>query len=112
MIQGSDGMGVQIIHNQHDLNCIRILLIQQPLDLLCPIFAGAVFLSVRITSSIERFREHKDAGGSIPDVLVVLVFDPTVFRFEAFPGICKQLNWLFVHADHRVALVVGTGVDR
>ena len=78
LIQGSNGMGVQIIHNQYDLDYIRILLIQQPLDLFCPVFAGPMFLSISITLSIEWFREQKDAGSSIPNVLVVLVFDPAI----------------------------------
>lgn len=78
LIQGSDGMGVQIIHDQDNLGRFRVLFIQQPLDLLGPVFASPVLLSVSITPSIERFREQKDAGSSIPNVLVVLVFDPAI----------------------------------
>lgn len=44
LIQGNNGVGIQVVHYQDDLGCVWILFIQQPFDLLRPIFTIPIFL--------------------------------------------------------------------
>ena len=91
---------------------MRLLLIQKPLDLLGPILACPVFLCISEAPAIERLSEHKDAGSSIPNVLIIFVLDPPVLGSKAFSGISKKLNRLLIHANHRKIFIIRAGVDR
>ena len=105
-------MGVQIVHHQYYLRCIGVLLIQKPLDLFGPILASPVFLCISEALAIERLSEHKDAGSSIPNVLIIFVLDPPVLGSKAFSGIGEKLNRLLIHANHREVFIIWAGIDR
>lgn len=104
-------MNIQIIHYQDDLIRIRILLIQKPFDLLCPVFASTVFLGICKAPSIERFRKQEDAGCPVPNVFIIFVFDTPIFGTNALTGIGEELNWLLIHADNRESFVIRTGIN-
>ena len=78
LIQRSNRMRVEVIHNQNNFLRIRVLLIQHPSDLLRPVLPGAVFLGIGIPSTAKRFREHEDACGSITDVFIIFIFNAAI----------------------------------
>ena len=99
-------MRVQVVHHQHHLLCVRILLRQQPLDLVRPVFLRAAFLRIRIPPRAQWLRKQENATGSIPDIFVV---KPLRFpRLDLDPASCvaEKLQRLFVHAHYRTRCVI------
>ena len=104
-------MRIKVIHNQHDLSGIGILFIQQPLDLMGPVFSGTVFPGIGIPPSIQWFGEYEDTCSSITDVLIILILYSSVPGSEAFTCISEKLHRLFVHTDNREVLIIWSAVN-
>ena len=61
-------MSIQVIQYKQNNISIRIVLINQPLDLMCPINLGPVLFCIYIPIFAKRLIEHENAAGSLADI--------------------------------------------
>ena len=105
-VQGSNAMGVEVIHSKNNLLGHRILLGQQPLYLLCPILSSPSFLGVGRSPSDQRLCKKENACCAVANILVVLILNAVLFGAESFAEVGKKLNRLFIHANNGIVFVI------
>jgi len=81
LVKRRGGVRVEIIHDEHNFRRVRVLIVKQPLNLVCPIFSRPVRQCLRMTPTGKRFREQKNAASPVSYIFVVY-FDwyPRLYR--------------------------------
>ena len=90
---------------------IGILLIKKPFDAFCPINPCSLLFGFGVSPTCKRLGKQKDAACAIADILVVLITDASTLRCNAISRFSKELDWLFIHADHRILFVIWTAIN-
>src|SRR5215203_1928676 len=110
-VERADGVGVEVVHDQHDGVGVGVVHGQQAFDLVGPVDLGAAGLGVDVAPAPQRFDPDEDRAGAAAAVLVVLDAVTARGGGDRVTGVVEELVGLLVHADHRSARVVATGVD-
>lgn len=100
LVEGSDGMCVQVIHDQPDQRRFGIVYSKQFLDLPCPVQGGSAGKRGHMAPRRQRLAEQEDAGGAATDVFAIQLGAGTLPHGERFSRIRQQLVRLFIHAYH------------
>ena len=108
-VEGSEGVGVEVVHDQHDLLGVGVVHGEQVVDLGGPVGPGAPVSGGHAPTTGQRLDPHEDRAGAVPDVLVVLLAVPARCGRERVTGMGQQLVGLLIHAHHRCGRVVRAG---
>jgi hypothetical protein len=111
-VEGGDGVGVEVVHDQDDLLGLGVVDGQESFDLPGPINLGPVGLGVDPPPPTEGFDPAEDRAGAVADVLAVLLEIPSRCGGDRVAGVRQELVGLLVHAHHWPGRVVGPGIDR
>jgi hypothetical protein len=68
-VQGSRLVGVQVVHNQHDLFRLGIVFVHQLPDYLSEVDLGASISHLNVALASQRLEEHKQVGRAISLIL-------------------------------------------
>jgi hypothetical protein len=71
LIQGSRGMGVEVVQNQNDLLGLRVVQINQLLYAMRPVDLRSSLGDADVTPASQRFRNDEEVGRPVALVLVV-----------------------------------------
>jgi len=110
-VEGPDAVGVEVVHHQHDLLRVGVVLGEEPLDLAGPVEFGPLGLGVDAPPAFQGFDPAEHRAGSVADVLGVFLAVMSGAGRNRVPGVAEQLVRRLVHADLRPGRVVGAGVD-
>jgi hypothetical protein len=99
-------MRVKIIHDQPDLTGLGIPL-QQITDLQRPIFFGSSLGDMNKTTSFQRLNKKENLSDPVPDVFIVIPHHLSRRHGDGRPHLANQLFARFIHANHRILLVIG-----
>ena len=72
LVERGDRVGVEVVHDQHDLVRVGVLDAQQMVDAVGPVDSGAGGLGVGAAPTAQGFGPHEDRAGAVPDVFGVL----------------------------------------
>ena len=72
LVEGADGVGVEVVHHQHDGLGVGVLVGEQVIDLMGPVNLGSVRLGVDAAPAASGFDPDEDRAGALADVLAVL----------------------------------------
>ena len=111
LVEGSDGVGVEVIHDQHDGLGVGVVVGEQVVDLASPVDFGSVRLGVDAAPTAQGFDPDEDRAGAVADVLAVFFPVVTGSGGDRLADLPQQLVGLLVHAHHRSTGIVGSGVD-
>ncbi len=112
LIERRNVVRVQVVADQHDLHCIRIIFINKILNLLSPVFLAPLFFDCHPSPSAEGFREHKSATCSVSDIFMVHFFRMVVLReMNRLAGVLVKFYGLFIHANNRFQRVIRSGIN-
>lgn len=110
LVERSFGVRVQIVADERDSFAGGIARIQQAGNLVGPIHFGPPLTGSRLSEPRQGFGKHEDARRAVAFVLVVNAFAVFLRRCNRRSSLLKQLDGLFVHAQHGMFRVVGFGV--
>jgi hypothetical protein len=91
-------VGVEVVHDQHDLLGVGVVGAEQPLDLTGPVDPGAAGLGVHPAPAGQGLGPAKDRAGAMAHVLGVLAPVAARHRGDRGAGMSQQLAGLLVHA--------------
>ena len=77
LIEGGWGMGVEIVHHQHDLVCVRKDIIDQVAHTMSKIDFGSLFGHFDVTPPSQRLKENEEIASAVAFVLVIKTFRPS-----------------------------------
>ena len=104
-------VGVEVVHDQHDGVGVGVVVGEQVLHLTGPVDPGPVGLGVDAAPAAQRLDPDEDRAGAVADVLAVFFPVPAGLGGDRVADLPQQLVGLLVHAHHRSAGIVGSGVD-
>ncbi len=111
LVERSEGVGVEVVHHQHDLGRVWVVHGQQVVDLVRPVHTSAPVAGHDATLARQWLDPYEDRAGSAPHVLAVLAAVAAGRCGDRITGVRKELVGLLVHAHHRHLGVVRAGVD-
>jgi len=111
LIQRRGGMGVQVVHHQHDALRAGIVDIDQLADHMREVDGGALVRHRHMPPPPQRFGEHEQVGDAVAHVLVVLPCRQPRCWGQRRADLADELLARFIEADLREARVVGPLVD-
>ena len=105
------GMGVQIVADQDQALGLAVArMVRKGLHRARPVHARAPGGGVGRAPLAQRFHEHPEGAGAAPHVCVVVGGRAARARRVRRPLVGPQRFGWFVHADHRIARIVGLAV--
>src|SRR4051794_41363076 len=104
-------MGIEVIHHQDDRLGIRIAMIDQVLDLVCPVALGPMVSHVNPAVPGEWRTEEEAVDDAPALILVVLARNVPLRQRQRRPDVAEQLLGDLVHADQGAARIIRAGVD-
>ena len=111
LVEGAEGVRVEVVHDQHDFRRIGVVDAEEAIDFVCPVHAGAAGSGVNVSMPRQRLDPDEDGAGSVADILRVLLTIGPGSGGDRVPCVCQELVWLLVHADYRPTGVVVGGID-
>jgi hypothetical protein len=72
-VEGSEGVGVEVVHHQHDLGDVGVVDGEQMVDLVCPVHPGPLLAGDHSAPSGQGFDPDEDRAGPLTHVLGVLL---------------------------------------
>lgn len=100
LVQGREGMGIQVVHDKYDLIPARIADIHKILDLFSPVNCCTVFSHAYMAHSAQRLHKYKNATGTIPNIFTVNFLSIPWTHRQRLSALPVQLIWLFIHANY------------
>lgn len=110
-VQGSEGVGVQVVHNQHDPRGVGVVDLEEARDLGGPVNPGPPRAGIDPALPGEGFDPHEDRAGAVADVLRILFAVMAWAGWDRLPRVSEQLVGLLVHAHHRHIRVIRSVID-
>lgn len=104
-------MGIEVIQHENDFLHIRIHLIHQVFDLLCPIHCCAVFPDAHMVTPAKRFNERKYATGPLSLVFGINFFVIPQAHGPGVPDFSQKLIGFLVHAHNGNKGIIGQRVN-
>src|SRR5712691_10448833 len=111
LIQRRGGVGVEVVLHQHDLLGAGVVDLEQVLDAVCPVDAGAPVADHDVAPAAQRLADHKQVADPAALVLIVLPGWPAWFRRAGRADLGHQLAAGLIQADLRAARIIGPGVN-
>src|SRR5262245_9352457 len=99
-------MGVEVVANELNFFGVRIIFVDQTLNFLSPIDAGAAVAARDTAPAFQRVEKHENRLHPPPFVVVVLTSRTTGSQRFGRPLIAQELLAGLVHADQRLFLAV------
>ena len=99
LVERSDVVRVEIVTDKMDFSGVGEVLVEQPLDLLRPIDAGAVLAGADPSPAQQWRKEHEDGAGSVTLVLVILASRLAGRHWQSSADPSVQFLARLVHAD-------------
>lgn len=111
MIQTGDVVGVQIVANEGDNLCMRIVDFKQCPNLFSPVLTCSTFTSTHAPPATQRVKEHEQRPHSFAFVMMVLfAWLPRSHR-QGRIDITGHLLCRFVHTNQRMLVVIVLAVN-
>lgn len=110
LVQGGDVVGVQVVHDQHDLVRVGVVDVQQVLDPAGPVQAGAGRFRVGAAPAGQGLGPHEDRARPVAHVFGILTGHPSRRGRGAWAGVGQQLQRFLIHHDNRMSRIVRAGV--
>src|SRR6266496_5864328 len=107
LVERGELVGVQVIADEDDPLGIRIIDVQQLLDLFGPVDFGSSFSDVYLSPARQGLSEHEVCGCAIALILEIDSLRLALLGRNGLSGFPNQLGRLFIHADHRNLSIVG-----
>ncbi len=104
-------MDVQVVEDEDNLLCIRVVDIDQVLDAVRPVRSSAIVGSLNMPFSLERLIPEEEIGCAAPFVLVVLAGRNTGTCWLRLTDISAKLDRALVEADLGETGIIRPGVD-
>ena len=105
-------VGVQMVADPGQALGVAVArMIREGLDLVRPVHGRAPRGSVGRAPRAQRFHEHPDRAGTVPHVFIVVGGRMSRTRRLRRPLVAPQRFGLFVHADHRIARIIGPAIE-
>src|SRR5688572_17462697 len=111
LVQGGRGVGVEVVLNQDDPLGVRIVDVDQLLDALGPVEAGAAVADHDLAPPSERLADQEQVDDALAHVLVVFFGRAPGGHRQRRRHFGEQLAAGLVQADLREPRVVRAGVD-
>ena len=103
-------MSIKVVTHKNNTLDVRIPLVKQPLDALCPVCPCPLLFCLSVAPSGKRLRKQKDATGAVSYLLMILISNASAVGSKALSCLGKKLNGFLVHANHRKGFVVRPAV--
>jgi hypothetical protein len=110
-VERSEGVGVEVVHHQHDPCGVGVVHAQEVVDLVRPVDHGASWSGHDPAPARQWLDPHEDRAGSAPYVLGVLAAIAAGCCGDRITGVREELVGLLIHAHHRHLGVIRSGVD-
>jgi hypothetical protein len=94
-------LGIEVITDQPETVRLRILGLQEVLDLRGPVHGRSVLSDPARAPPTQRLCKDKDMGGAVPLVLLVRALRLPRFRRQRLSHLFHQRHGLFIHAHQR-----------
>src|SRR5665647_1188900 len=107
LVERSDTMRIEIVHDQTDFLTIRIINFQEVLNLVCPIDSGPMLFGICMPPTGQCFRKQEDAASSVSDVFIIHTLRSASFHRDNRSGFTQKLVGFFIHADNRLIRIIG-----
>jgi len=104
-------MCIQIVHNKPYFHCVRVTIIKHFFYLLRPVFSGAALGHRDMSLPGQRFHFHEYFRNTLSDIFIVHAFRAPRFAWYRITNLTDQLLTRFIHANYRIAGVIGHMVD-
>src|ERR671918_477477 len=111
LIQGRWLVGVQVVHDQHDLLGLRVLLIDHLAEQMGEVHRRAPLRHLHPPLPRQRLEDHEQIGRALALVLVIDALRLPRRHRDGQAGFCHQLFAGLIHAHLRAPGIVGTHVD-
>ena len=110
LVERSGGVGVQVVHHEHDPVGVGIVDGEQALNLVGPVDPGTPGPGDDAAGACERLDPYEDRAGAVPDVLGIFFEVVAGAGGDRVAGMGEELVGLLVHAHHRRGRVQRAGV--
>ena len=110
-IERSACMSIQIVHNQYNLFCFRIMIVKQVFDLMRPVYFGSTVRYCDLSAAGQWFKKHEDVRYTISFIFLIVPGDSAWFCWHGLSCFFRQLLAGFIHTDQRTPRVECTGVE-
>ncbi len=110
LVEGADAVGVEVVHDEHNGLGVGVVVGEQVLHLTGQSILVCV-VGRRRGASRVGVRPDEDRAGAVADVLAVFFLVMPGLGVDRVANLLQQLVGLLVHAHHRPARIMGSGVD-
>ncbi len=110
-VERAEGVGVQVVHDEHVTRRVGVVDGQQVVDLVRPVDPGPLAAGVDPASAVEGFDPHEDRAGPVADVLGALLQIVSGAGRDRVAGVPEELVRLLVHTHHRHRRIQPAVVD-
>jgi len=111
LVERRDGVGVELIHHQHDCVGSGIVDIDQLLDAVCPIHSRAPRGHGDVPSAAQRLTDEEEIGDASSGVFGVVAGGLSRRARERFMHVTEQLGERLIQTDLREAGIIGARID-
>lgn len=111
LVQGRNGMRVQVVHDKYDLITVRITDIHKIPDLISPVNCCTVCTHAYMAYAAQRLYECKNAAGVVPDIFRIDFSGISRTHGQRLPDFPEQLIWFFIHAYHGNCRMIGRFIN-
>jgi len=111
LVERSDVVRVEIVTDKMDFSSVGEVLLEQPLDLLRPVEAGAVLAGADSSPAQQRRKEHEEGAGAVTLVLVILASRLAGRHRQSRGDPSVQFLARLVHADQWLVAIERLSVE-
>jgi hypothetical protein len=109
-IQGSQTVGIQVVHNQNDFFRVRIVVFSHVAQAMGEIFTGAPLCYQDFPPLGKGLKHHKQIANPIADILIIILGALSRLDGSAFPGFPDELPVRLIKAHYRTFFVIRESV--
>lgn len=89
LVQGGNGMGIEIIHDKYNLLFVRVAGVHKVFDFPGPVSCSPVFADTYMPYASQWLNKHKYAAGTVPDIFGIGLLDIPRTHRQWFPGFAQ-----------------------
>src|SRR3712207_3214215 len=111
LVERGRAVGIQVIHHEYDSLRRRVAHVHQVLDLLRPVDLRPLVRHRHPPLPVQGLAEQKQVDDALSFILIIHTLDVAGGGWQGRTRVAQQLLAHLVHADLRIARVVGSRID-